>query len=92
MFVSPKKETAYYIPSDAGHFSRTEIDSTDFKKESLTSKVRRNENKKPYLDLKECQPKVEDGTAETIKVLDDIAILEPGKNAKIVAKKSQWKK
>ena len=29
MFVSPKKETAYNIPSDAGHFLRTEIDSTD---------------------------------------------------------------
>ena len=87
MFVSPKKETAYNIPSDAGHFLRTEIDSTDFKKENLTSKVRRNKNKKPYLDLKEWQPKVEDETAETIKILDDIAILEPGKNAQIAAKK-----
>ena len=87
MFVSPKKETAYNIPSDAGHFLRTEIDSTDFKKENLTSKVRRNKNKKPYLDLKEWQPKVEDETAETIKILDDIAILEPCKNAQIAAKK-----
>ena len=87
MFVSPKKETACNIPSDAGHFFRTEIDSTDFKNENLTSKVRRNKNKRPYLDLKEWWPKVEDGTAETIKILDDITILEPGKNAQIAAKK-----
>ena len=87
MFVSPKKETAYDIPSDAGHFLRTEIGSTDFKKENLTSKVRINKNKKPYLNLKEWLAKVEDETAETIKILDDIAILEPGKNAQIAAKK-----
>ena len=32
MFVPPKKETTNEIPDDAGHFIRTEIDSTDFKK------------------------------------------------------------
>ena len=37
--------------------------------------------------MKEWWPKVEDETAETIKILDDIAILEPGKNAQIAAKK-----
>ena len=29
------------IPADAGHFSRTEIDSTKFTNEKLTTKVRR---------------------------------------------------
>ena len=28
------------IPADAGHFLRTEIDSTDFKNENLTTKAR----------------------------------------------------
>ena len=37
------------IPDDAGHLIRTEIDSTDFKKENLTSKIRKDKTKKPYL-------------------------------------------
>ena len=28
------------IPADAGHFLRTEIDSTDFENENLTTKAR----------------------------------------------------
>ena len=40
--MRPKK----YIPADAGHFLNTEIDSTDFKNENLTSKIRRNKAKK----------------------------------------------
>ena len=51
IFVPPKKEDKNNIPGDAGHFVRTEIDSTDFKKENLASKVRRNKTKKPYLDF-----------------------------------------
>ena len=30
------------------HFLRTEIDSTDFKNETLTTKIRRNKAEKPY--------------------------------------------
>ena len=36
------------IPADAGHFLRTDIDSTDFKNEKLTTKTRRNQAEKPY--------------------------------------------
>ena len=87
MFLPPKKEDKNNIPGAAGHFVRTEIYSTDFKKENLASKVRRNKTKKPYLDLKKWQPEVEDKTAETINILQDIATLQPGKNAQITAKK-----
>ena len=45
MFVPPKKEETNEIPGDAGYFIRTEIDSTDFKKENLASKVRKNKTK-----------------------------------------------
>ena len=38
-----------YIPADAGHFSRTESDSTDFKNENLTSKIRRSKTEKRYI-------------------------------------------
>ena len=81
-----KKEDKNNIPGDAGHFVRTEIDSTDFKKENLTSKVRRNKTKKRNMDLK-LEPEVEDKTAETINILKDIAALQPGKNTQIAAKK-----
>ena len=36
------------IPGDARHFLRREIDSTDFKNENLTTKIRRNKAEKPY--------------------------------------------
>ena len=48
IFVPPKKETTNKISDDAGHFIRTEIYSTDFKKENLTSKIRKDKTKKPY--------------------------------------------
>ena len=41
IFVPPKKEVTNEIPGDAGHFIRTEIDSTDFNKEKLASKARK---------------------------------------------------
>ena len=37
------------IPADAGLFLRTEIESTDFKNENLTTKIKRNKAEKPYL-------------------------------------------
>ena len=45
MFVPPKEEETNKNPGDAGHFIRTEIDSTDFKKENLVSKVCFRENR-----------------------------------------------
>ena len=38
----------YNFPADAGHFLRTEINSTDLKNENLTTKIRRNQKEKPY--------------------------------------------
>ena len=83
IFVPPKKEEKNKIPGDAGHFIRKEIDNTDFKNENLISKEIRNKNvRKPYLKTK----KDKGSTNESIKVLEDIAVLEPGKNAQIAAK------
>ena len=46
IFVPPKKEDKNNIPGDARHFVRTEIDSTDFKKENLASKTRKSKKAK----------------------------------------------
>ena len=46
MYLQKLRQTKY-IPADAGHFSGRESDLTDFKNENLTSKIRRNEGKKP---------------------------------------------
>ena len=85
----PKKVEINKIPDDAGHFIRTEIDSTDFKKENHATKIKRNKNvRKSYKKMVETDNKDED---ETIQILDDIAILEPGKNTQIAAKKNSEK-
>ena len=75
------------IPDDAGHFIRTEIDSTDFKKENLTSKIRKDKTKKHFYKEKTQEAPKDSETTETIKILEDIANLEPGKNAQLAAKK-----
>ena len=85
MFVPPKNETANNIPSNAGHFLRTKIDSTDFKNKNLTTKIRKNKAKKPYLFEKNIPKDLE--TNETIQLLDEISTLEPGKNAQLAVKK-----
>ena len=92
MFVPPKKETTNEISGDAGHFIRTEIGSTDFKKENMASKVRKTKTRKPYVSKEKTEdaPK-ESETAETIKILNDIATLEPVKNAQLAAKKISQK-
>ena len=36
IFIPPKKETTNKIPDDIGHFIRTKIDSTDFKKKKIS--------------------------------------------------------
>ena len=80
-----KKLKINKIPGDAGRFIRTEINSTGFKKENLVTKTRRNKNiRKPYKKM------IDDSSADkdkTIKILGDIAVLEPGKNAQIATKK-----
>ena len=89
IFVPPKKVEINDIPGDAGHFIRTEIDSTDFKKENLASKVRKNKNRKPYLSTLPTK-KVDEPTNETddiVRTLEDIATLEPGKSVQLAAKK-----
>ena len=48
MFLPSKMETKQTIPADAGHFLRKEIDSLDFKNESLTTKIRGNKAEKLY--------------------------------------------
>ena len=88
IFIPPKKEETNNIPPDAGHFLRTEIDSTDFKKENLASKARKEKIKKPYLNIKELRTKVKDEVKDTIDVLEEISGLKPGKNAQIAAKKN----
>ena len=75
IFMPPKKEKTNNIPPDAAHFIRTEIDLTDFKKENLASKARKEKIKKPYVNIKEWRPKVKDEIKETIGVLD-VLILE----------------
>ena len=48
MFVPSKMETKQTILAAAGHILRNEIDSTYFKNEILTTKIRRNKAEKPY--------------------------------------------
>ena len=69
MFVPPKKEEANEIPGDAEHFTRTEIDLTNFKKENLASKVRKTKTRKPYVSKEKTQDVPKDSeTTETIKI------------------------
>ena len=88
MFVPPRKEETNKIPDDAGHFVTTEIDSTDFKKENLASKVRKYKTRKPYISKEKIEDMLKDSeTVETINILEDIATLDPGKNIQLAAKK-----
>ena len=75
MFVPVKNEMTNNISGDVVDFLRKEIDSTDFKKENLTSKIKQNKGRKPYV-FKEKKDMPPD---ETIQLLNDIATLEPGK-------------
>ena len=88
MFVPPRKEETNKIPDDAGHFIRTEIDSTDFKKENLASKVRKYKTRKSYISKEKTEDMLKDSeTVETINILEGIATLAPGKNTQLAAKK-----
>ena len=66
MFIPPKEETTNEIPGDAGHFIRTKIDSTDFKKENLPSKIRKTKTRKPYVS-KEKKQKTYQKTLKLLK-------------------------
>ena len=57
IFIPPKKEKTNSIPADAGHFIRSEIDSTDFKKENLASKKRKEKIKKTIYKFKGMETK-----------------------------------
>ena len=88
IFVPPKKKTTNKIPGDSGHFIRTEIDNTDFKNENLVTKKRRKRtDKTPYSSTGNNN----DNTDGTLKILEDIVVLEPGKKAQIAAKKIREK-
>ena len=53
-------------------------------------KIRKNKTRKPYIisKTKTTEDMAKDAeTVETIKILDDIATLEPGKNAQLAAKR-----
>ena len=54
------------IPADAGHFSSQEIDSTDFKNDNLTAKIRRNKAQKLQKILKQKKPSNKISTSKTI--------------------------
>ena len=81
MFIPPIKDKT----NDTAHFIRTEIDSTDFKKENLTSKVEKDSSRKQYIYKKERPKNLESN--ETIRLLDEIATFESGKKAQLAAKK-----
>ena len=61
IFIPPKKEKINSIPADAGHFIRSEIDSTDFKKENLASKKRKEKIKKTIYKFKGMETKSKRG-------------------------------
>ena len=60
-----KKWQKNNIPAHAGHLLRTEIDSTDFENENLTTKIRRKKEEKLYFFKKNIRKDLE--TDETIK-------------------------
>ena len=85
MYKPPKKGTTNNIPPDAQHFLRTEIDSTDFKNENLTTKLRGNKATNPYFFLKNIPKDLE--TDKTLQLLDEISTLKPGENAQLATQK-----
>ena len=99
-FLPPKKAEENKIPSNAGHFIRSEIDATDLKKSNLASKItaknivnkcRKMGTKRPYkipnIVIEEPSNNEELDRIDTIETLDDIATLQPGKSAQLAAKR-----
>ena len=83
------------IPFNAGHFIQAEIDSTDFKKSNLASKItakkiadkyRKQRNRRvpytvPTVNLAEPTNAEDLDKKDTIEPLGNIASLQPGKNS-----------
>ena len=86
------------IPAHAGHFLRTEIDSTDFENEKLTTKIRRNKAEKPYFFkkifekiLKQTKPSNKIGTSKNIRQRNKSS--KTAKNCWLSGyKRSRWNK
>ena len=87
-----RKKAENKIPGDSGHFIRTEIDNTDFKNEDLITKKRRKKlaDKTPYSNAGNSNNN-NNNIDGTLKILEDITVLEPGKNGQIAAKKIREK-
>ena len=100
IYIPPKKTNDINIPADTGHFIRSEIDSTDLKKSNLAAnikakkivdKYRKAARKRQYTVpnvVLEAPSNTEDiDRIDTIEMLEDIAALQPGKNAQLAATK-----
>ena len=100
MYVPPKETFQNNIPADAGHFIRSEIDSTDLKKSNLVTKIttkkiadkcRPQARKKPYtvasVVLEDATNAEDFDNTDTIETLEDITSLQPGKSAQLAATK-----
>ena len=82
MFLPTKNEKQDNIPADAGHFLRTETDSTDFKNENLTIKIRTKKAQKPHFLRKRLQ-KIFKQTKPSNKIRTSKNIREKNKSNKI---------
>ena len=100
LFLPPKKTEENKIPADAGHFIRSEIEVTNLKKSDLATKItaknivnkdrktaRKRPNKVPGIVLEEPSNTEEIDKIDTIETWEDIAALQPGKNAQLATKK-----
>ena len=98
--MPPKKTEENKIPADPGHFIRSDIEATNLKKSDLPTKItaknvvnkyRKMERKDPYkvpdIVLEEPSNTKEIDKTNAIEALEDIASLQPGKNAQLATKK-----
>ena len=70
------------IPADRAHFLRTEIDSTHFKNENLSTEIKRNKAEKPYF-LKKIFQKIMKQTKRSNKTSTTKNIGQRNKSNKI---------
>ena len=102
--MPPKKTEENKIPADAGHFIRSEIEATDLNKSDLATEIkgknivnkyRKMARKRPYkvpdIVLEEPANTEEIDKIDTIETLEDIAALQPGRNAQLAVKKNKRK-
>ena len=104
IFVPPKQPGENKLPADAGHFIRSEIEATDLNKSDLATEIkgknivnkyRKMARKRPYkvpdIVLEEPANTEEIDKIDTIETLEDIAALQPGRNAQLAVKKNKRK-